>query len=215
MIQVRLLLLAGGVAISGLLAACGGGNPQVSNNTCLDSLAGATDPYYAEPGTNGTPVGQQIPQMPHYHVNPPTQVRYEHTPPTSGCHYNLGYGIAPIKAGVYVNSVAPEYWVHNLEHGYIVVLYHCPTGCADDVLKLRQWYATQGADTGLAASVGDANSYAKSLVLPYAQDFGHRFAAVSWDWYDPFDTLDASPTGELQKFYDNHVGNSPESISSP
>jgi uncharacterized protein DUF3105 len=216
MIRVRVLLLAVCLAASGLLTACGGGNPQVSNDTCPDTaLAGGASPYYPEPGTNGTPVGQQIPQMPHTHVQPPAKVHYEHNPPTSGCHYNLGLGTAPLSPGVYVNAVAPEYWVHNLEHGYIVVVYHCPSGCPADVLKLRQWYATQGADRGLASTVGDAGSYAKSIVIPYAQDFGHKYAVMSWDWYDGFDNLDTTPSGELQKFYDNHVGNAPESLSAP
>jgi len=85
--------------------------------------------YYPEVSTNDDAniVGQKIPQMPHNHVDPGTKVTYEHNPPTSGCHYNLDKAgksqFAPIKPGVYTQSVDPEYWVHNLEHGYVVVVY--------------------------------------------------------------------------------------------
>ncbi len=216
MIRLRAPLLALAVAGAGALSACGG-NPQVSNDTCTDAPpAAGQSAYYPEPDTNGTPVGQQIPQMPHSHVNPPTKVHYEHNPPTSGCHYNLGFGVAPVAPGVYASHIDPEYWVHNLEHGYIVVVYNCgdgtsPASCPDDFTKLRQWYQRQGADPGLSQAVGQ-QAYAKTIVIPWS--FDHKFAAISWDWYDTFDTLDTSPTGELQKFYDNHVSHSPEGLGS-
>ena len=39
-------------------------------------------------------------RCPHY-LNPPATVTYTHDPPTSGCHYSLGSGTAPISPGVY------------------------------------------------------------------------------------------------------------------
>jgi len=57
--------------------------------------------------------------MPHSHVAQGTTVTYIHDPPTSGCHYNLGSGVAPIAPGVYPATSAAkltaEYWVHNLK----------------------------------------------------------------------------------------------------
>jgi hypothetical protein len=51
-------------------------------------------------------------------------VKYTYCPPASGKHYNAT-GIGPITPRVYgpTDSVIPEGWVHNLEHGAVVVLY--------------------------------------------------------------------------------------------
>ncbi|MDZ4284196.1 MAG: DUF3105 domain-containing protein, partial [Patescibacteria group bacterium] len=46
---------------------------------------------------------------------------YTSNPPTSGPHYPDA-----IKAGVYDEPVAEEYLVHNMEHGHVILWYHCP-----------------------------------------------------------------------------------------
>lgn len=56
------------------------------------------------------------------HVSPPERVRYDTDPPTSGAHYSLG-GVAPAATGVHVEPVQDEAFVHNLEHGHVVVQY--------------------------------------------------------------------------------------------
>lgn len=199
------------------LAACGGS----TNNTSTPSLdklptihfvgnsscptSGASPYFTASSGdikpapVNSLPyVGQAIDEMPHAHINPPATVTYLHNPPTSGCHYNLGYGDAPIQSGVYNQSVPSEYWVHNLEHGYIVVLYNCPSGCSTEFNQLHDW------DKSLAPTPGFP--YAKALVLPYTS-MDVPFAVESWDWYDPMPVFSLS---EVQKFYANHENNGPE-----
>ena len=184
-------------------AVVGGG--LVGNSTCSPGGSAAVDPHPepyspSPPRTHGPPVGQAIAEMPHDHVQPPAKVTYLHDPPTSGCHYNLGYGTAPVQTGVYDQVIRPEYWVHNLEHGYVVVLYNCPSGCADDVKTLSDWYASVPPDP---RGVG----YQKILVMPETT-MAPKFAAISWDWYDPMPTkLDIN---EVRRFYANHVDESPE-----
>ena len=225
MLRLRAALLALTTLASSLaLLSCGGSADQVDNSSCP---ASGTAAYYAEVGTNddNNIVGQRIPQMPHTHVEPGTIVNYEHNPPTSGCHYSAdssGHQYAPIKPGVYTEHVDAEYWVHNLEHGYIVVLYDCGSqmakGCPDDFATLRTWSSQLPVDPGLlegqqaAAASGQAfpAPYTKVLVVPWS-GFGHKFAVVSWDYYLPLDKAD---TAMLQKFYDNHVGHSPEGLTS-
>jgi len=178
----------------------------VGNSTCPTQNA---TPYFTNdagnpipPGVNSfPPVGEAINEMPHTHVQQGAQVTYNHTPPTSGCHYNLGYGIAPIQAGAYNAVIQPQYWVHNLEHGYVVVLYNCPTGCAQQFTQLRQWYH------GLPPDPAGAVAYAKVIIIPYTQ-MSVPFAALYWDWYDPIPVFSIS---EVQRFYANHVGHAPES----
>ena len=218
MIRLRALLLAATTLAGGLmLMSCGGSSDTVDNSTCPASAGDAS--YYPEPATNDDSniVGQRIPQMPHTHVPEGTSVTYNHTPPTSGCHYSA-QARAPMEPGVYTQHVDNEYWVHNLEHGYIVVLYDCgsqgPKGCPQDFATLRAWYDNQTVDPALlsCAQAGTIQvpPYAKVLVLPFS-GIGHKFAVVSWDYYLPLDTAD---TSQLDKFYANHVGHSPEGLCS-
>ena len=197
-----------GAAVVTSVVACGGGDagtPRsgyptikfVGNPTCPTDNATPYSP--SPPNVNSLPpVGQAIDEMPHTHVVPPAQVTYNHDPPTSGCHYNLGYGNAPIQAGAYNKVVQAQFWVHNLEHGYVVVLYNCPQGCDAQFQQLRQWYHSLRPDP--------TTGYAKVLVLPWPT-MDVPFAAVSWDWYDPIPTFSIA---EVQKFYANHVGQAVE-----
>lgn len=173
------------------------------NSTCPTSGA---SPYFTT--SNGTvkpspvnslpAVGQAVDEMPHTHVNQGTPVTYNHNPPTSGCHYNLGYGDAPVQAGAYDQPVDPPYWVHNLEHGYIIVLYNCPSGCSNEFNQLHSWYKSLSPSPGVP--------YARALVMPYT-NMNVPFAAIAWDWYDPMPTFSLD---EVKKFYANHENNAAE-----
>jgi Protein of unknown function (DUF3105) len=197
----------------GLLTACDSGNSNgvtvnfVGNSTCDTSGQSPYSP--SPPDTNTAPVGQQIDEMPHYHVAQGTQITYMHNPPTSGCHYSLGSGIAPLKPGIYVTgstSLTPEYWVHNLEHGYVVVSYNCPSGCAADLQTLQSWYLS------LAPDAGGAVPYAKFIAVPFAAQ-KEKFDVESWDWFDPLgSTLNLD---EIKKFYANHTNQAPEGANTP
>jgi len=203
-----LVLMAG---LAAILAGCGSiGGPSstpasagsvkfVGNSTCPTDGAQPYSP--SPPQVSRLPaVGQAIDEMPHNHVPEGTQVQYNHNPPTSGCHYNLGYGTAPIQAGAYDQPIQPEYWVHNLEHGYIVVLYNCPSGCSSEFQQLRTWLKTLPPDPTRVVP------YAKVVILPDTS-MTVPFAAVSWDWYDPIPNFSID---EVQRFYANHVGHGPE-----
>ena len=178
----------------------------VGNSTCPTN--GGATPYNTNsdgrpvpPAVNSyPPVGEPVDEMPHTHVAPPAQVTYDHNPPTSGCHYNLGYGVAPIQTGAYDQVIKTEYWVHNLEHGYVVVLYNCPSGCSQQFNQLRQWYK------GLPPDPSGVVPYARVIIIPYPS-LPVPFAAVYWDWYYPIPVFSIS---EVQRFYANHVGHAPE-----
>jgi hypothetical protein len=173
----------------------------VGNDSCPTS--GATQKSPSPPNVNSRPpVGQAVDEMPATHLTPPATAKYLHDPPTSGCHYSLA-GQAPVPAGAYDKPIGPEYWVHNLEHGYIVVLYNCPEppGCSDDFNKLHDWFKSLPADPG--GAVG----YAKVLILPWST-MKPKFAVVAWDWYD--DLGSTLKLDEVQRFYDNHVNQSTE-----
>jgi hypothetical protein len=204
-----LLLLAGLL----LITACGDSPPPgitvqfVGNSTCDTNGQNPYSPL--PPNTNGPPVGQPVNEMPHVHVPQPTRITYMHNPPTSGCHYSLGRGNAPLAPGIYPPSNAakltPEFWVHNLEHGYIVVSYNCPTGCDSDLQALDAWYKALPPDPGGGVA------YAKFIAVPDPQQT-EKWDVESWDWFDPMgSTLNLA---EVKKFYDNHINQAPEGPSS-
>jgi Protein of unknown function (DUF3105) len=68
--------------------------------------------------------GYTQPDMGGRHVAVGTVVTYQYCAPASGTHYDQA-GAGPIKPGVYGpnDAVIPQGWVHNLEHGALVVLY--------------------------------------------------------------------------------------------
>ena len=90
-------------------------------------------------------------------------------------------------------SVRAENWVHNLEHGGVVFLYHCSAGCDDEVKELSQF--VEGRDRALLTRYD---------LLPT------KFAVVSWGHRLLSDCFDQ---GVLEDFYTVHVGNAPESVS--
>lgn len=119
-------------------------------------------------------------------------VDYPDRPPVGGDHDPCW---APY--GVHDTEVQDENWVHNLEHGAVVLLHNCPEGCADDVAVLEGVSAAAEPDT--------------TLVTPYSE-MKARFAAVSWAWRI---TLGCADGQALTDFYDEHVGQAPEATSSP
>ena len=106
---------------------------------------GASSPAYActtilqpEPAASVAPgetprLGQVTRDLGRTHVIVGSSVTYEFCPPTSGSHYNAP-GSGPIPDLFYAQDQAtvPEGWVHNMEHGAMVVLYRCPEGCGAD-----------------------------------------------------------------------------------
>lgn len=67
------------------------------------------------------------------HIPVGEYARYTYCPPASGAHVNLT-GQGPIQARFYGpnDAVVPQGWIHNLEHGGLVLLYRCDGGGCDD-----------------------------------------------------------------------------------
>jgi hypothetical protein len=110
------------------------------------------------------------------HVPAGTAVSYANNPPHSGSHWPN-----PMPWGSYDPALAREYWVHNLEHGGIVLAYNCPGGCAAEVDQLK------AIRNGLKPDYYNA---VRVIVTPDAT-MPRKFAALSWGWRWQSDTLDA------------------------
>ena len=117
-------------------------------------------------------------------------VDYEDRPPTGGNH-------DPCWAawGEHVEELADEYWVHNMEHGGVVLLYNCPEGCETERASLTQFVEARWGTT---------------ILSPYA-GMDESFAIVAWRHRLGTDCLDMDA---FAAFYDTHVDQAPESTQS-
>jgi hypothetical protein len=117
---------------------------------------------------------------------------YDDSPPASGDHNSCWS-----QWGIFTESVLPENWLHNLEHGGVVVLYNCPEGCSEEQSSLEEWAKT--------LAVG------RVVLTPYS-DMDWQFAIVAWQHRLLLQCLDLEA---MQAFYDANVGRAPENIIEP
>jgi hypothetical protein len=121
-------------------------------------------------------LGFTTPILGRRHVTDPV-IEYAFCPPTSGDHYNIS-GRGPIRPAVYpkTEEQSPGGWVHNLEHGYIVALYRCPseTDCPSDAeLAQMQAFFDQ-------APVSTNPACPTKVVVARFDQMTTRFALLSW-----------------------------------
>jgi hypothetical protein len=117
------------------------------------------------------------------HVEPGTDVEWTNNPPTSGPHY-------PVWArwDREYPTLARGYWVHNLEHGGIVLLYNCADGCPDVVEQLRNVARNMEPDATCTSPITKRVVITSDPLLPE----GVQIAAVAWNaaytasCYDPY-----------------------------
>ena len=110
---------------------------------------------------------------------PGTRIRYAACPPTSGAHF-AAQGAGPIRPGFYApgSAVAPNGWVHNLEHGFIVILYRTRDGAPDAAtLTALRSFEAQFATSDAARACG----YRAKLVVAPFDDMATPYAVLAWD----------------------------------
>ena len=116
------------------------------------------------------------------HVQTGSTNNYAFCPPTSGNHYNAS-GRGPIPYQFYGpnEEKTPGGWIHNLEHGAVVMAYRCPSGtpgqgdCVSqaELDQMRQWF-----DNAAANEVG-VNCPDKVMVLRF-DSMDTKFAQLAW-----------------------------------
>ena len=135
-------------------------------------------------------LGQVQPDQGNQHVQPGAHVTYPVCPPASGEHINqVGYG--PIEAKVYGpnDQPVPNGWVHNLEHGGLVLLYSCDKGACDaaSVAALQAFSGQFPASPICGIPAGSLGP-----VVARFEQMPTRYAALLWDRALYLDTLDTS-----------------------
>lgn len=134
------------------------------------------------------------------HVPVGSSVKYEFCPPASGNHYFQSL-LGPIPAKVYGpnEKTLPEGWVHNLEHGALVLLYKCSgtnagDGCSDGAQNtMKQLFTNWPASPVCGVPQGLIGP-----VITRFEDMAYPYAALVWDEILPMQTLD---TNQVLTFY--------------
>jgi hypothetical protein len=114
--------------------------------------------------------------------------KYLFCPPASGNHYNQ-QGVGPIQPRVYKpeDKIGPPNWIHNLEHGGMVVLYrNDSTGATAAGQQAFRDYAASFPPSPICKI--PANQLAP--VIARFDDMPHPFAALVWDRVFYLDTWD-------------------------
>ncbi len=166
-----------------VVAACGGSN---GSGSCSDGPPCALD------------CGPEVdapPKEPGIHVAEPTPINYDQNPPSSGQHWPVWQ----TPWGPYPNGVPRERWVHNLEHGGIVLAYNCPAGCDDVVGELT---------TIMSATPPDKFNEQRFLIVPDGQ-MPHKVAALAWGWRWQAEAVDMNG---IRCFVTARYDRAPESI---
>jgi hypothetical protein len=123
-------------------------------------------------------------------------IEYGSRPPIGGPHYDAWHP----SYGLTETPVPPGRWLHNLEHGAVVLLYNCPEGCPELVDELRT--LAERLPLGRNARSGRP----RMLVTPYA-DMERRLAVVAWGHLLELDHL---APDQITQFYVEHVDRGPE-----
>ena len=149
-----------------------------------------------EATTTGEPPGRAVPdEGSGVHVEEGAPLRYRNDPPASGPHYR-----ETAEYNVYTNVVPEGFWVHNLEHGAIVVLYRCPGGvspCPEVTNRLQELY--DKAPLGKYGEVKLVASEYPRLETP--------LALLAWNRIEELESYDEA---RMLRFYEAYLDRGPE-----
>jgi len=174
------------VSVVALGVVAGGCHSSSGGAACSDGPPCALD---CGPGVDAPTL------VPGVHVAEPTMITYDQNPPSSGPHWPVWQE----PWGPYPAGLPRERWVHNLEHGGVVLAYNCPDGCDDVIAALTSlWQSTPP----------DQFNEQRLLVLPDGA-MPHRVAAIAWGWRWQGETVD---TAAIRCFIDARYDRAPESI---
>jgi hypothetical protein len=149
------------------------------------------------------------PLLPSPHVPAGSEVLYNSNPPASGPHY-------PIWAAFqeFATPVPRPYYVHDLEHGAIVLLYKCDAGsttsptCNEIQLALRETMASLPEDPVCTAQNGPPGPALRMVMTPDPL-LDVAIAAVAWGWTYKANCVDLP---SLKKFARDHYNQGTENV---
>jgi hypothetical protein len=188
-VRVRVIFALFSAAVS----ACTDDAPDGSNTANVSYEAGAPVGLCAA-------VEQQHGIEGQVHVPECTTIAYGTNPPSSGNHYGAW---AAFK--VYSNPIPPGYWVHNLEHGAVVLTHNCEDGCGGDVAAAEAMLNALPADP---LCLSTATVPRRTIMTP-DPELDVPFAASAWGYTLRANCFDAEA---FRSFIDRHYGAGPEGV---
>jgi hypothetical protein len=135
------------------------------------------------------------------HVALCSPVAYRTKPPSSGNHYSTW---AAYKT--YASPVPEGYWVHDLEHGAVVISYACAGGCADQIAAAEKMIASLPEDPACLAL---GQHVQRRFILTPDPKLDIPFAASAWGWTLRASCFDAAA---FSAFVTAHYARSPEDL---
>jgi len=179
----------------------------VPEPTASPAPGASPQPGYHQEGMGNTHVGPG--------TNIPADVTYTYCPPASGNHFNRS-GAGPIKPGFYgADGVPlPQGWVHNLEHGALVVLYRGDPG--DPGLTPEAQQQMQDFFSGLGPSPVcgfPPTQEGAGVVIARFDQMATPFAALVWERVLPLDTFDEAAISEFWDVWGERTN--PEQLCTP
>jgi Protein of unknown function (DUF3105) len=163
------------LALAAALGGCGGASPEA-------------------PGPVGPAPGVAVANEGWAHVPEGSVVTYRNNPPASGPHYPVW-----LRYQEYSQPMPRGYWVHNLEHGAIVVLYH-PDASADVVRQITDAFRSIPVDSSCG--------HQRALLTP-DPSLPRLTAVVAADFVLLGDTVDAQA---IREFAVARRGHGPEQV---
>lgn len=158
-------------------------------------LTKSTQPTEALIGVKHESIGQK-------HVRQAEQHEpYNSQPASSGPHYSDAS--APIAWGIYAEEIQPEVYLHNLEHGGVVIAYN-PDKLKDDALQSLKDYLIPTDELA-------AFKPARFILMP-TKNISQTLGLAAWQYTLDLDTVDKTA---IKTFYNQHVNNAPESGAAP
>lgn len=184
-------LFGGGVAALGLVTGCGG------------EAAPAPAPNY-EPvpvaGSRCDAVVQAHPIEGQLHREECSPLSFRSNPPSSGDHYRYW----PVFTA-YEQPLPRGYWVHALEHGAVVLTYHCAEGCPEEERAARELFAALSPEPFCLKQ----GATAPRAVLTPDPLLDVRWAASAWGYTLRADCFEPEV---FDAFYTQRVGRGPEAV---
>lgn len=168
----------------------------LASSGCGPSESGSTPQMTVQAACPATV--QKVPYEGAQHVPVDMPVSYGSNPPASGMHYPF-WG----RWGEHVNPLPRGHYVHNLEHGGVVLLYRCTAPCPDVVAGLRAVLSAQPQDPACTAPLRSR------IVLTPDPLLDVPVAAAAWQHIYRADCVDAP---SLSAFISQHYDQASESL---
>jgi hypothetical protein len=140
---------------------------------------------------------EQHPRLAGPHIGAPLPPSaYNSSPPSSGPHCDQW---AQLTTFTPARPLPACYFLHNLEHASVALLYNCPDGCTELAESLEQVKADSAADPDCTGK--------RVLITPYA-DMDAMIAAAAWGftWTSDCPELFEPARESLLEFIAAHLG---------